>query len=122
MAGKSHIPRLSHMIQAMERIRELTAGTDIAAFEEDWQKQWLVERGMQIITEATRHLPDDLKARHTGIPWKDIWGLGNVLRHDYEGVAPKLLWKIVHEDFAALEQVCRAELEASGPDARRTEE
>jgi uncharacterized protein with HEPN domain len=57
MAGKSHIPRLSHMIQAMERIRELTAGTDIAAFEEDWQKQWLVERGMQIITEATRHPP-----------------------------------------------------------------
>ena len=58
MAGKSHIPRLSRFatIQA-ERIRELTAGTDIAAFEEDWQKQWLVERGMQIITEATRHPP-----------------------------------------------------------------
>jgi uncharacterized protein with HEPN domain len=45
-----------------------------------------------------------------------------VLHHDYEGVTPKLLWKIVLEDFLALEQVCRAELEISGPDAGRAEE
>jgi uncharacterized protein with HEPN domain len=49
MAGKSHIPRLSHMIHAMERIRDLTAGMDIATFEQGWQKQQLVDRGMQMM-------------------------------------------------------------------------
>jgi hypothetical protein len=76
MAGKSHILRLSHMIQAMERIRELTTGMDIATFEEDWQKQWLVERGMQIITEATRHLPDDLRLDTLAYPGRIYGGSG----------------------------------------------
>jgi hypothetical protein len=60
-------------------------------FETDWQRQWLVERGVEIISEASRHLTDELKARHPEIPWQKVAGIGKVLRHNYESiVAPWL--------------------------------
>lgn len=54
----------------------------LEAFEADWKTQWVVERGVEIISEASRHLPPALKARHPAIDWRSIAGVGNVLRHD----------------------------------------
>jgi uncharacterized protein with HEPN domain len=59
------------------------AGVSIEAFEADWRKCWLVERGVEIISEASRHLSDELKARHPKIPWSRVAGIGNILRHEY---------------------------------------
>jgi uncharacterized protein with HEPN domain len=56
------------------------AGVTLRAFEPDRRKRWLVERGIEIISEASRHLPDELKARHPEIPWPKVAGIGNVLR------------------------------------------
>jgi uncharacterized protein with HEPN domain len=55
-------------------------------------------------------LPATTKARHPGIPWPKVAGIGNVLRHDYEQVAYDVLWHVVHDDLAPLEMVCREEL------------
>ncbi len=51
-----------------------------------------------------------MKAQHPDIPWKDIAGIGNVPRHDYENVIPDAMWKVVNEHLAPLEKVCRTEL------------
>ncbi len=84
----------------------------MAQFEADWQRKWLVERGVEIISEAGRHLPDELKARHPEIPWQKVAGIGNVLRHDDERVAAPVLWKLAQADLPELERVCRTELKA----------
>ncbi len=81
-------------------------------FKTDWQRQWVVERGIEIISEASRHLPTELKARHTDIPWSKVAGIGNVLRHAYEHVALDVLWGVVRDDLPPLEKVCREELAA----------
>ena len=81
-------------------------------FEADWQRQWLVERGVEIISEASRRLPDNMKARHPEIPWQKVAGIGNILRHDYENIAAPIMWKLAHDDLQALENVCRVELES----------
>jgi len=70
---------------------------------------WLVERGVEIVSEASRHLPPELKARHPNIPWHKVAGIGNVLRHNYENVAAAVMWKLAHDDLDALEADCRAE-------------
>lgn len=44
-----------------------------------------VERGIEIISEASRHLPKKMKARHPRVRWANIAGIGNVLRHDING-------------------------------------
>ena len=85
------------------------ADVSLEGFENDWQQQWLVERGVEIISEASRHLGDDLKARNPEIPWQKVAG---ILRHVYESIAAPVLWKLVQADLPALEKVCRSELAA----------
>jgi uncharacterized protein with HEPN domain len=46
-----------------------------------------VQRAIEIISEASRAIPDDLTNTQPDIPWRKIRGTGNVLRHDYEGRA-----------------------------------
>jgi uncharacterized protein with HEPN domain len=112
VSAGSLIPRLTDMVEAIERVRGLIVDTPLDAFETDWQKQWLVERGVEIISEASRHLTGDLKARHPDIPWPKVAGIGNVLRHDYGNIAAPILWALVRESLPPLDRVCREELAA----------
>ncbi len=114
MAASSFAPRLTDILEAIERIRAEMAGVTIEAFEADWRKRWLVERGVEIISEASRRLTDELKTRHPEIPWTKVAGIGNVLRNEYEGVAPPVMWKLVQDDLTPLENVCREELAREG--------
>jgi uncharacterized protein with HEPN domain len=106
----SPVPRLTDIIEAIELIRSEMAGVTLAAFEPDRRKRWLVERGIEIISEASRHLSEELKARQPAIPWAKVAGIGNVLRHEYEDVAHDVLWHVVRDDLPSLEQACREEL------------
>eukprot|EP01037_Dinobryon_pediforme_P006664 gene6664-6734_t len=98
------------MIEAIERIRPLCDAHSLEAFEADWQSQWLVQRGLEIISEASRHLPVELKARYPAIAWRKVAGIGNILRHDYGQVAAAILWSLVRTNLPDLEVVCREEL------------
>ena len=83
MNPRSLIPRLTDIIEAIERVNGVLADVSLLAFEDDWQRQWLVERGVEIISEASRHLPDDLKARNPEIPWQKV-------ARDRQHTAPQL--------------------------------
>jgi uncharacterized protein with HEPN domain len=98
------------MVEAIERIRPLCDDRLLETFEADWQSQWLVQRGLEIISEASRHLPEELKARYPAIPWRKVAGIGNILRHDYGHVAAPILWTLVRTNLPDLEVVCREEL------------
>ena len=110
MAHQSASLRLSDIVEAIELINEEMAGVALGTFESDKRKRWLVERGIEIISEASRHLGDELKARHPEIPWQKVAGIGNVLRHNYQRVAHDLLWNVVNNDLPVLEKACREEL------------
>ena len=56
-------PRLADIIEAIERIRRVLDGVTLEAFEQNWEKRWLVERGIEVISEASRHLTDDKERR-----------------------------------------------------------
>ncbi len=111
----SPIARLIDIIEAIELIKAELADVALPAFEADRRKQWLVERGLEIVSEASRRLPESMKARHGDIPWPKVAGIGNVLRHNYERVAYDVLWHIARDDLPPLEQVCREELAREQP-------
>jgi uncharacterized protein with HEPN domain len=50
------LPCLVDMIEAIDRIRDVIADVSLESFEATWRMQWLVERGIEIISEATRQL------------------------------------------------------------------
>ena len=68
MVARSLIPRLTDIVEAIERIHAVSENISLEVFETDWQRQWLVERGVEMISEASRHLTDEMKARHPEIP------------------------------------------------------
>ena len=104
------LSRLSDIVEAVRHVRAELSDTTIEEFEADWRKRWLVERGLEIISEASRHLTEELKARHPEIPWPKVAGIGNILRHEYQRVAAPILWKLVRNDLPELEEVCTEEL------------
>jgi uncharacterized protein with HEPN domain len=110
MAESTPIPRLTDIVEAVDLIQSEMDGVTLKDFEPNRRKRWIVERGIEIISEASRRLPDGLKARHPEIPWRKVAGIGNILRHDYEDVAHDVLWHVVRNDLPALEKVCREEL------------
>jgi uncharacterized protein with HEPN domain len=73
---------------------------------------YAVTRYLEIISEASRRLPAEIKARYPSIAWKDMAGAGNIYRHDYEDVAAKLVWDTVQLALPPLRDVVARELAA----------
>ena len=119
MPSSSPIARLVDIVEAIDLVKAELDGVSLQAFEPDRRKRWLVERGIEIISEASRRLPESLKVRHPTIPWSKVAAIGNVLRHEYEHVAHDVLWRVVHNDLPTVERVCREEL--ANEQARETD-
>jgi uncharacterized protein with HEPN domain len=113
MTKRSPVARLTDIIEAIELIRSDMAGVTLDAFEADRRKRWLVERGIEIISEASRRLPPAMKTRHPEIPWPKVAGIGNILRHEYQDVAHDVLWHVVYDNLPPLKTVCLGELAAA---------
>jgi uncharacterized protein with HEPN domain len=108
--GRSIRARLLDMIEAAEGLRAAVEGQDFADFEQDWVVQRAVERALEIISEASRHLPAEAKAVHAAVPWPQVAAIGNVLRHEYQRVEPRLIWNLVTAHLPPLEAAIRAML------------
>ena len=80
---KSPKTRLEHIIFEIEGITSLTSGLSATAIIENYGYLRAVERALQIISEATKEPPPELLAQEPDIPWKQIIGIGNFLRHEY---------------------------------------
>ncbi|MBM3731900.1 MAG: DUF86 domain-containing protein [Acidimicrobiia bacterium] len=110
--GKDPRPRLDDILRSIEWIEQDIKGKSFAAFTRDRRLRQLVERNIEIVSEASRHIPEKLKAAHPAIPWRDIAGIGNVLRHEYGGTDPSILWDAARADLkplkAAVERMLRA--------------
>ena len=91
-----------------------TAGLTYDSFKDDMLRLYAVIRCLEIISEASRRLSDDLKARHPSIAWQRMAGAGSVYRHDYEDVAPSLVWVVLQDHLPPLRVVIEQELAALG--------
>jgi uncharacterized protein with HEPN domain len=110
MSPSSVTPYLADIIEAIDHIREKAGDTSLEDFKRDWEQQWIVQRGIEIISEASRPLPNQIKAAYPDIPWPKIAAVGNIMRHEYREVSPPLLWEIVQNHLAPLDAACRDEL------------
>ena len=61
-----------------------------------------VERGIEIISEASRHLPEDLKAEHPEVSWRNAAGIGNIIRHGYDVVDDQAIWNTIEQSLPPL--------------------
>ena len=104
MSAKSPLSRLDDMQEAIAGIEEDVAGMTFADFLASRKTRWSVERGIEIISEASRHLPEELKRQYPDIPWQRVAAIGNVLRHEYVAVAPDAIWAVIQDHLPALKR------------------
>jgi uncharacterized protein with HEPN domain len=108
-AGHSALADIAYQLNLAE---QFTAGLDYEAFQADLRTVYAVTRCLEIISEASRRLPEAMKARHPSIAWKDMAGAGNIYRHDYEDVSVRHVWNTVKIDLPPLRKAVDKELGA----------
>ncbi|MGH6886260.1 MAG: HepT-like ribonuclease domain-containing protein [Geminicoccales bacterium] len=118
MAPAPVTERLRHILDAVVRIEALTAGKTFEDYMADWVIRDAVERNLERASEASRHIPAEIKARHKHIARRSVAGLGNILRHDYPRVKDPRVWRIVTSDLPLLKTAVEAMLREAeaGPD------
>jgi uncharacterized protein with HEPN domain len=99
---------LEQMLEAIVDIEQITAGRSFEAYAADRLTRRAIERCIEIVSEASRRLPQDLKDRHPTIPRPKIAGIGNVLCHDYDVVNDATVWHAATVDLLPLKAAVAA--------------
>lgn len=94
--------RLTHILAAIGTIQELLATKTREDFAADLPLQLAVERALEIICEASRRIPANIKERETAIDWQRTVDFGNLLRHAYHRVDPQVVFEIARRDLPPL--------------------
>jgi len=96
--------------------KQFVAALSYEEFRVDMLRLYAVTRCLEIISEASRRLPDEIKARHPSIAWKDMAGAGNIYRHEYSDVTALRVWRTLQLALPPLRAVIERELSAlDGP-------
>lgn len=96
--------RLEHIATAIRNIRQLTTGHTRESFEHDLAIRLAVERLLEVISEASRHIPAEARSRDRRIDWRRLADLGNRLRHAYHETDAGLLWAMIENDLEPLDR------------------
>lgn len=104
MPSRSPFLRVHDMLESIRGIEKAIAGKSFRDYERSWLLRSALERGIEVISEASRHLSRDLKSQHKGVRWEDIAGIGNILRHDYQRIDGAIIWKAVKNDLPPLKE------------------
>jgi uncharacterized protein with HEPN domain len=95
---------LNEVLEAIAGIENSLFDQTKATFSKNWLLQRGTERGLEIISEAVRHVPDEVLATQPQIAWSDIRSIGNIIRHEYHRVDPDVIWAVVIDDLPDLKQ------------------
>lgn len=94
--------RLQHALEAVERIESRIDGIDEDSFRSDELLQVWVVHHLQIIGEAFRKIPDELKKEYPDVPWKNVIGMRHYLVHEYFRIDLDTAWNVVDDDLPEL--------------------
>jgi uncharacterized protein with HEPN domain len=108
MARPTLADRLRHILDAIAAVQAYTEGRSYEDYLADAMRRHAIERCLEIVSEASRHVPRAAKARHPEIAWRGVADFGNVLRHDYPNVKDRRVWEIVTDDLGPLKAVVAA--------------
>lgn len=97
---------LAQILERIERIEEFTK-TGKEAFFADKLIQDAVLRNFEVIGEASKRLPPEIRTRYSQIPWRSIAAFRDVLIHAYDRVDLKEVWRIIENEIAPLKQAIK---------------
>ena len=91
--------RIDDIIEAIDKIERYTRGIDFDEWQQDEKTVDAVIRNIEVIGEASSHLPIEIQEQYKDIPWSMMKGIRNVVAHEYFGIDLEIVWKTVKEDL-----------------------
>ena len=110
------IHRIEHILNAVRQIQKFTNGLDCSDFEEDEKTFRAVERCFEIIGEAVKHVPENIKKEYAHIEWRKMQDMRNVISHNYEDIIEETLWNTIQDNLPALKEQLEKLIEAEEND------
>ena len=95
---------LTHILNSINLVEEYLKGKSKLDFFNSIQLQDSVIRRIEIIGEAIKNIPNDIKKNYNQIPWKEITGMRDILIHQYFGVDLDLTWQVIDKDLPKLKK------------------
>jgi uncharacterized protein with HEPN domain len=105
--------RIQDILDAMEKIQRYTSGASLETFERDEELIDAVVHNLTIIGEAANHIPSEITASETGIPWRQMVDLRNYSVHAYWNLRPAVIWDTLQNDLPPLVEPLRRLLSAA---------
>ncbi len=100
---REYIDYLRDILDAAEKAERFAAGMDIETFERDDKTVFAVVRALEIIGEATKHIPSAVRQRYPQVPWRAMAGMRDKVIHDYLGVNIRQVFETVRQDLPPLQ-------------------
>lgn len=90
---------LKDISDAMTKAQIFVADMSYEEFIKDDKSAFAVIRALEIIGEATKHIPDEFRKENPDVPWKELAGIRDILIHRYFGVDLETVWTVVKEEI-----------------------
>jgi len=115
VAPRSQFVRLNDILENIAAVADMIGGVDLSGYRRDIKLRRAVERCVEIISEASRHIPMQMKVDFPEHPWEEIASIGNLLRHHYERIDDSIMWKIASRSLPLLRPTIIAMIEKTKP-------
>ena len=100
--ARAFLHAVDDFLEAITGIEDAMRGKSLEDYRQQWLLRHAVQRAIEIICEASRAIPDEVKATQSNIPWPSIRAIGNVLRHEYQGLSDQIIWNVVVDELPKL--------------------
>lgn len=104
---------IEDILECIGKIEEYTEDMSFDEFGKDSKTVDAVVRNLEVIGEASKNVPDEVKKQYQKIYWEGMIGLRNRIVHEYFGVDLKIVWHIIKEELPALKEKMKLVLERS---------
>jgi uncharacterized protein with HEPN domain len=105
MTDRSLSEFLQDILESIADIESFTAGVDFESFRRNREKVLAVVKSIEILGEAVKKVPNDIRSQYPQIPWRAIAGMRDVLVHEYWGIDVNVVWATVQEGLPSLKAV-----------------